>query len=282
MKNLYLLLLVLVCCACDDGTFDIPSFTFDGAISKCGDLVLYKVNGSEAISLELSQSDSFLTTVRETPTSISLIEDGANTLIYRTFDANVTGSNYFCQDIPPTTPNVLNEWKGSGTLLVTTTLTFDDLDGIDEEVDDTVDPDGDSVPNYLDRDDDGDGILSIDEDPNGDGDPTNDDTDNDGLPNYLDDDDDQDGIPTQFESVDEDTNPDNDDTDEDGIPNYLDADDALLSAVGLPEISNQYNELYFSEFNITTLELTPSSGNDIRQDLFEFGNFTETVLVTIP
>ena len=240
------------------------------------------MNGSEAISLELSQSSTFLTTERTTPTSITLTEDGSNTLIYRTFDANVTGSTYFCQDVPPISPNVINEWKGSGILLVSTSLTFDDLDGIDEDVDDTLDTDSDLTPNYLDRDDDGDGILSINEDPNGDGDPTNDDTDNDGIANYLDNDDDGDGILTQDESVDEDTNPDNDDTDEDGIPNYLDSDDAIQSATSLPFISNQYNELYLSEFNISTLELTPASGADIRQDLFEFGTFTETVLITVP
>jgi hypothetical protein len=48
------------------------------------------------------------------------------------------------------------------------------------------DTDGDFVPNYLDADDDGDGKLTKDEDTNGDGDPTNDDTDGDGIPDYLD------------------------------------------------------------------------------------------------
>lgn len=48
-------------------------------------------------------------------------------------------------------------------------------------------------------DDDGDGVLTLDEDVNGDGDPTDDDTDDDNLPNYLDDDDDGDGIPTADE-----------------------------------------------------------------------------------
>ena len=70
------------------------------------------------------------------------------------------------------------------------------------------DTDGNSIANFLDDDDDGDGILTIEEDledidPNvdsngdgildndldGDGDPTNDDTDGDGVPNYLDTDD---------------------------------------------------------------------------------------------
>ncbi len=70
------------------------------------------------------------------------------------------------------------------------------------------DTDGDNIPNYVDIDDDGDGVLTVDEDlePDadllvdrdgdgnptndiGDGDPTNDDTDGDGVPNYLDTDD---------------------------------------------------------------------------------------------
>ena len=47
------------------------------------------------------------------------------------------------------------------------------------------DTDGDGVPDYFDPDDDGDGVLTIDEDLNGDGDPTNDIGKN-GKPNYLD------------------------------------------------------------------------------------------------
>jgi len=50
------------------------------------------------------------------------------------------------------------------------------------------DTDGDTNPNFTDSDDDGDGILTINEDINNDGDPTNDDTDGDGIPNYLDED----------------------------------------------------------------------------------------------
>lgn len=60
----------------------------------------------------------------------------------------------------------------------------EDLDG-DGEVSDE-DTDGDTIPNYFDNDDDGDGTLTINEDANGDGDPTNDDTDGDGIPDYLD------------------------------------------------------------------------------------------------
>lgn len=48
------------------------------------------------------------------------------------------------------------------------------------------DTDGDGTPNYLDADDDNDGILTINEDINNDGDPTNDDSNGNGIPNYLD------------------------------------------------------------------------------------------------
>ncbi len=99
---------------------------------------------------------------------------------------------------------------------------YEDPDGNGDPRDDDSDSDG--IANYFDLNDDNDGILTKDEDVNGDGDPRNDDTDGDGTPNYLDNDDDGDGIL----SINEDTNSDgdytNDDTDGDGIPNYLDKD----------------------------------------------------------
>jgi FKBP-type peptidyl-prolyl cis-trans isomerase len=61
-----------------------------------------------------------------------------------------------------------------------------------------------------DTDHDTDGIASINEDPDGDGDPRNDDTDLDGTPNYLDTDDDGDGIYTINEDANGDGNPAND------------------------------------------------------------------------
>ncbi|MCU4188686.1 gliding motility-associated C-terminal domain-containing protein, partial [Flavobacterium sp. HXWNR29] len=96
---------------------------------------------------------------------------------------------------------------------------------------DAQDTDGDGTPDYLDVDDDGDGIPTADEnpDPNGDGDPSDaQDTDGDGTPDYLDVDDDGDVFPTADENPD--PNGDGDpsdaqDTDGDGTPDYLDADD---------------------------------------------------------
>jgi outer membrane protein OmpA-like peptidoglycan-associated protein len=74
--------------------------------------------------------------------------------------------------------------------------------------------DGDGAPDYLDPDDDGDGIDTANEDPNGNGDVTDDNTDSDGAPNYLDADDDGDGIDTLAEGT--------GDSDGDNIPDHLD------------------------------------------------------------
>ena len=88
---------------------------------------------------------------------------------------------------------------------------FEDFNG-DGIFDDDTDMDG--TPNYLDEDDDGDGILTIDEAKDVDGNPI--DTDGDLDVDYLDNDDDGDGVLTQFETG---------DTDGDGIDDYLDDDD---------------------------------------------------------
>jgi len=70
-----------------------------------------------------------------------------------------------------------------------------DGDGIPPDVDEGVqDTDSDGIPDYVDQDDDGDGISNEDEDTDGDGDPTNDDEDGDGIPDFLDDNDDEPSI----------------------------------------------------------------------------------------
>ena len=71
-------------------------------------------------------------------------------------------------------------------------------------------------------DHDNDGVLSIDEDPNNDGNPYNDDTDGDGIINMYDDDDDGDGILTKNELDGDDSDNLPDDSNNDGIPDYLD------------------------------------------------------------
>jgi len=78
------------------------------------------------------------------------------------------------------------------------------------------------------NDQDKDGLFSIFEDINNDGDFSNDDSDGDGKDDFIDFDDDNDGLATRFENADVngDHNPaDAVDTDTDGTPDYLDDDD---------------------------------------------------------
>ena len=85
---------------------------------------------------------------------------------------------------------------------------------------DAIDSDGDGTPDYLDSDDDGDGIDSFNELARSrfDGNPSDAlDFDGDGIPDYLDTDDDNDGLPTIVEGL--------KDTDRDGTPDYHDTDD---------------------------------------------------------
>ena len=74
-------------------------------------------------------------------------------------------------------------------------------------------------------DNDLDSVPSILEDPDGDGDPRNDDTDGDGFPNFLDPDDDNDGVATKDEGGD-DGDPTNDFNDPNNptLPDYLNPD----------------------------------------------------------
>jgi len=67
-----------------------------------------------------------------------------------------------------------------------TAIDDDVNDEIDNPLADLPDTDGDGIPDYRDTDDDNDGILTSNEDFDGDGGFTDDDSDEDGIPDYLD------------------------------------------------------------------------------------------------
>lgn len=122
----------------------------------------------------------------------------------------------------------------------------DDNDGIlsiNEDINQDGNPenddsDGDGVPNYLDYDDDDDTLATLSEDADLDGDVMNDDTDADGVPNYLDNDDDGDSLGTKFEDVNGNGDVLDEDTDGDGIRNYLDNDDDGDGVLTIDEDAN--------------------------------------------
>ncbi len=83
------------------------------------------------------------------------------------------------------------------------------------------DTDSDGIPDYLDADDDGDGVPTAVENV-----PAGQDTDNDGTADYLDPNDDGDGFTTLEEDRNGNGDPTDDDFDGDGIPDYIDNDNA--------------------------------------------------------
>jgi len=277
MKKIVFLFATLSLLSCDNGNIDIPELDFTNDIDQCGSFVLYKINGSEALVIEIDRDEDFFET--ESATEIPLSESGTNTIVYRTFNTDVS-SAYFCNNIPPSTPTIVNEWLGTGTLNIITTLeSTDDNDGVPFEsegldtngelINDNID--GDAFENYIDTDDDDDGILTEDEDVDGDGDPTNDDTDGDGMPNYLDNDDDGDSILTINEDINENGNPDDDDSNANGISNYLDDQDVFTSNTPLPDRENIYTQEFISTLEVILLELTNAANNTINFDVFDFG-----------
>ncbi|MCK0132658.1 gliding motility-associated C-terminal domain-containing protein, partial [Flavobacteriaceae bacterium F08102] len=128
---------------------------------------------------------------------------------------------------------------------------FDVNDEIDNPQDDLPDTDGTENVDYRDIDDDGDGVLTYDEDLNGNGDPFDDDTDNDLQPNYLDIDDDGDGILTIVEGTgnnDSDAYPDylDIDADGDGIPDNIEAQPTVgyIEPSGIDADGNGLDDAY--------------------------------------
>ncbi|MEI6864546.1 hypothetical protein [Flavicella sp.] len=136
MKKFCFLAFLSLLLACDDGEYNIPSFDFDGlTINDCGEIVFSKItsSGTESLILQINEDntdDVFFKTAVDT-LSISIAAGTDNTMYYRIFDSSITTSSYFCQEIPPSTPLVTEEWFGEGTLYITNTITLDDdNDGI--------------------------------------------------------------------------------------------------------------------------------------------------------
>lgn len=124
MKHFSVLLLVFFfIVGCNDGDIIVKNFNFDEVpLKTCGEIgsyVFYKENPEsfESLSLLLSISDSLYTEPGVKNYSLS----SSNTVNYRRYDGTL-GNNYFCTSIPPSSPNILEEYKavsGVAELLVT-------------------------------------------------------------------------------------------------------------------------------------------------------------------
>ncbi|MDR6302213.1 hypothetical protein [Mesonia maritima] len=308
-KFISIFIFILCCSACDDGDIIVTSFDFDedAQLTTCTEQgenpnqevirLLYTTNSepSESLSLSLTQPDftgKFEGLAEQDSIVVDLNQN--NRLVYRTYNGPISGSDYFCNDIPPSEPQVEDEYistNGGRVIITTTIIEQDDNDGIPAEEEDlngdgnlfNDDTDGDGIPNFLDIDDDNDNVLTLNELGN---DVENDnylDTDNDGIPDYLDSDDDGDGVLTRNEDLNANDNsddpqeyilnPSDDDTNGNGIPNYLDPEDTLsedINVVRANRVSRTFRTIVVAKD--ITMENT-ANGEEIILETLTIGRF---------
>lgn len=131
MKKIFAFNLLVLLLACDDGDLEIETIDFDSAsIQYCGDIsvveanVLFKLNETEALILELPNG-AIVNQVSDGPLEYAVTSSGPAVVTYRTFSANVS-QDYFCNEVPLTEPQVLEEIIGEGgTVYITTTVSTD-------------------------------------------------------------------------------------------------------------------------------------------------------------
>ena len=125
MRILFALMLLLLIISCDDGDIQIETIDFDSAsLEFCeaetttGSTVFFKLNTSEALILDL-QSGVLKNEASDGPIT-STVPDQSQ-ITYRTFSDNISKS-YFCDDIPPVTPTVVEEIIAEGGEIFITTV----------------------------------------------------------------------------------------------------------------------------------------------------------------
>ncbi|MEM9000512.1 MAG: hypothetical protein AAGB24_09630 [Bacteroidota bacterium] len=123
MKKLLFLIVLLGAWSCSDGDLQIETIDFDDiSIQQCGSVststtLFFKIDSDETLILDLQ--NGLLDNEATTDTIRSTIPNQSQ-LTYRIFSDNVS-SNYFCDEIPPSTPIVVEEIEAiDGEILITT------------------------------------------------------------------------------------------------------------------------------------------------------------------
>jgi len=272
--------------SCNDGDIIVTEFNFEPEnLDNCGGpggYVFFNINNSnaaESISLILKTTDLLFL---ESGTEEYLLDGTTNIVNYRKYSGDVS-SDYFCSNIPPTTPGVTIEYLGeSGIAELTTIATKDDEDGIFEDPTSDLNTDGDSLLDFFDEDDDGDNVPTVVELGAGFLEGSEEfplDTDGDGIFDYLDDDDDGDGILTRYEDANGDLDPTNDISDVNIGPDFLNP------VVANSNIIDQYRVHSFklvSEISLLIKNLVLVSGDEqITQETMIFGNKSDVINTTL-
>ncbi|AWH86235.1 hypothetical protein HYN59_14450 [Flavobacterium album] len=128
MKKIFGLIALLVLgmvIGCDDGEMTFNSFNFaDGTPARCGDSnIYYKINGTEVLMINFGASPLVNVPTPEDaegndiPKMITI--SGSNTITYRNY-SGTPNANTLCSFPAPSSPTVVEEWSGQGTISVIT------------------------------------------------------------------------------------------------------------------------------------------------------------------
>jgi len=288
---------------CDDGDIITSELEFDDTFRACGDLVIYKTNPSQSLTLQITGSDFVMDDLiaygehPDNPNRLQLNNteynqndvQGNHSFRYRSYASSTEG--IFCNDVPPDNIQITEDYTSSGDFTFFVTLIEDDNDGIPAYLEDLNgngdlnddDTDGDGIPNYMDIDDDGDNVLTTSEGVTFEEGMTLAeleanalDTDGDGIPNYRDADDDGDGTNTiDEENVTQDNNPTNDVTNPDAGPDYL--NDEVSTSV----VATAYRiHTVYDTFVITLVAYGLDFGS-FQYQTYDFGTLTEATGVNL-
>ena len=125
MKNLLPALILTLFLSCDDGDLQIAPIDFDdAALEFCGsepDIttgLFFKINGENALILEIP---SGVLLNEESMDSIVSAIPSQTMVTYRIFDESVS-SAYFCDQVPPASPNIVEDIPAEAGELVVNTV----------------------------------------------------------------------------------------------------------------------------------------------------------------
>ncbi|SFR50079.1 hypothetical protein SAMN04490243_2338 [Robiginitalea myxolifaciens] len=134
MRKILFSICFMVLAGCSEADLQIEEINFDDeSVAFCGTLsteteLFFKIDGTEALILNLGTG---LLRNEASDGTLTSAVPGNSQLTYRIFTDNVA-ANYFCDDIPPATPSVLEEITATeGEVRITTiqdqtdTLRFD-------------------------------------------------------------------------------------------------------------------------------------------------------------
>lgn len=123
MKQIFLFCIVCFLCSCSDGDIQIETLDFDSVTAQTCDAIttdtqlFFKINDDEAIILTLQSG--VLKNEVTTENIISTVPSQSK-IIYRIFTDKVS-KGYFCDEIRPISPDVLQEIEAeSGEVIIST------------------------------------------------------------------------------------------------------------------------------------------------------------------